>query len=459
MTNHLLQLSRRIILILVCLCISQSLLYSQSASRAVVKLRSSIDLKRVEISSFSPVSKLLAVWREDGTVQVIDISDGRERAALSLPNKKRVAMHWAPDGLRLLINNQKFSAIWDARAGDKLSTLPGLQQKEYLNADHVKWSPSGTTILSLHYDSSIKASILDAQKTVVRLWNASSGQMKFQVKIKETVGEAQFSSDGKLLLTSSWYEDARLWEVETGRLLATFTPPERPLREGSSGAISPDGKFVAVHRHGAGIYLWDAVSGLLKTTVALDSFGEDAYALLGFSPDGKVLAIYREHLKGFKLITSIELRDGATGELRATLTGKNMRNAAGQVAWSSDGQAFITGGGGKYEGKIWEVGTGRLKGTFPMLLTYERTPFLFGIDNLDRLSVHLTLPIVSAVNDKFVRMWSLETGELLQRIDNAGRAEWTTDGKLLLTFQKGLEVAQIWEVVLQPVETSIKLPT
>jgi WD40 repeat protein len=202
-----------------------------------------------------------------------------------------------------------------------------------------------------------------------------------------------------------------------------------------------------------GIYIYDCISGLLKTTVHTQEYGEDDFALLGFSPDGKVFAVYREHMKGFRVVTSIELRDGETSELKATLTGKNMLGAAQQVVWTNDGQTLITGGGRKsFEGKMWELATGQLKATFPMVLTYSRIPFDFGYKNRDDLSVHPTLPIVSAVNEKFIRFWNSETGELVQTLENARGGKWSADGTLLLTYSKNLDFAQVWDVVLLPGE-------
>ncbi|HET9711543.1 MAG TPA: hypothetical protein VFP64_06665, partial [Pyrinomonadaceae bacterium] len=433
----------RIVLILVCLCISQS----QSSASEVVKFRFAVDLKEVQASEFNPINKLLAVKRKDDTVRIIDLIDGRERAALVLPDKKPVAMQWSPDGLRLLITNKNFTLIWD-RVEDKLTAPDGLQQKEFLRAEYAKWSPSGTTILTSKTDMSIKASIRDDVKTMIRVWCARSGQFRFEVKIKGPSGRTQFSADGKLLLTSGWYEDARLWNVETGHLIATLTPFKSTVFQGSYGEFSPDGKSVVVHSYMRGIYVYDCVSGLLKTTVHIQEYGEDDFGLLGFSPDGKLFAIYREHLKGFSTITSIELHDGETSELKATLTGKNMLDAAQQVVWTNDGQTLITGGGRKsFEGKMWERATGRLKATFPMVLTYSRIPFDFGYKNRDELSVHPTLPIVSAVNEKFIRLWNAETGELVQMLDNARGAKWSADGTSLLTYSKDFDVAQLWDVV------------
>ena len=443
-------MKHRIVLILVCLCSIQT----QTSASEVVKFRSAIDLKEVQSSEFNPVNKLLAVKRKDDTVRIIDLTDGRERAVLILPNKKPVGMHWSPDGLRLLITNQKFTVIWD-RVEDKLMAPEGLQQKDFLRAESVEWSPSGTTILTSKTDMSFKASLRDDEKTMIRVWGAQSGELKFEVKIKGWSGRTQFSADGSLLLTSGWHDDARLWDVETGHLIATLGPKDQSIFPGSYGQFSPDGKSVVVHSYMDGIYIYDCVSGLLKTTVHTQEYGEDDFSLLGFSPDGKLFAIYREHLKGFHTITSIELHDGETSELKATLTGKNMLNAANQWVWTNDSQTLITGGGNKtksYDGKIWEVPTGRLKATFPMVLTYSRIPFDFGWKNRDQLSVHPTLPIVSAVNEKFIRLWNAETGELVQTLANARSGKWSADGTLLLTYGKDFEFVQVWDVVSLPGE-------
>ena len=438
----------RIILFLFCLCISQS----QTSASEVVKFRSAFDLKEVQTSEFNPINKLLAVKRKDDTVRIIDLTDGRERAALILPNKKSVAMHWSPDGLRLLITNEKFTVIWD-RVEDKLTAPDGFQQKDFLRAEYAKWSPDGTTILTSKTDMGFIASLRDDEHTMVRVWCALSGQLKFQVKIKGLSGLAQFSADGKLLLTSGWYDDARLWNVETGHLIATLTPFKSTVFHGSYGEFSPDGKSVVVHSYMRGIYVYDCVSGLLKTTVHDQEYGEDDFGLLGFSPDGKLFAIYREHMKGFRVVTSIELHDGETSELKATLTGKNMLYSAQQIVWTNDGKTLITGGGRKpFEGKMWDRATGQLKTTFPMVLTYSRIPFDFGYKNRDDLSVHPTLPIVSAVNEKFIRFWNSETGELLQTLENARAGKWSADGTLLLTYGKDFQFAQVWDVVSLPGE-------
>jgi hypothetical protein len=101
MTNKLklVQLTAAIVL---CICVTHSVHYSQTPNtespKEVVRLRSKIDLKNPRQVVFSPVSKLLAVQREDGSIQIIDISEGREQAVLPLTDKAGYGMQWTTDG-------------------------------------------------------------------------------------------------------------------------------------------------------------------------------------------------------------------------------------------------------------------------------------------------------------------------------------------------------------------------
>jgi WD40 repeat protein len=128
------------------------------------------------------------------------------------------------------------------------------------------------------------------------------------------------------------------------------------------------------------------------------------------------------------------------------------------MLWSRDSRTLIRAAGDKYEAKIWDVTTGQLKATFPVLLSFSRNPFDFGFRDRDQLSIHPTLPIVSAANEKFVRLWSSETGELMQTLENTGSyaAQWSADGTLFLTFAKDLKSASVWDVNLNHEDTKTR---
>jgi WD40 repeat protein len=80
-----------------------------------------------------------------------------------------------------------------------------------------------------------------------------------------------------------------------------------------------------------------------------------------------------------------------------------------------------------------------------------RFPLDFGFKDRDELSINLTLPMISAVSNKFVRLWNAETGELMQTLENTGgMSAWSADGKLLLTSTEDQSSMFVWDVVVAP---------
>jgi len=413
----------------------------------VVRIKTILDIGGAEALAFSPVSKLIAIGNRDCTVQIWDVASGKRQRTIAT-SKGIPAMYWSPDGERLLITNRfKTASVWHARTGKAVCELIGLRR----DIRDSKWSPDGKTIMLITEDDTLKAEWLNRRKTEARLWNAETGQLKFSLTIKGMFIDAKFIINGQRILTAGGEDDPKLWDALSGQLISTLRPPERSFHPGASGIFSPDGRFIAVDCYERGIYLFEAATGRLVATLAEEKFGKNHYRLRGFSPDGKLLAVYREQLSGFfKTESSIELRDGVTGELRVALTGRNMMTSAHQMVWSPDGQTLVTAGGSKkYDGKIWDAPKGRLRATIPMV--FERRTGLFrDNDDLDNLSFHPTLPMLMAVNNNFTRFWNPANGELLQTLETTGfPSEWSADGRLLVRLAKDRKSVQIWEPVTE----------
>lgn len=92
-----------------------------------------------------------------------------------------------------------------------------------------------------------------------------------------------FSPDGALLATSSNTDHTvRLWDVESGQVMRTFS--DSPSVYGMT--FSPDGALLAL-KGGGEVRLWDVESGEIVHTFS----GQGRYMMsVAFSPDGALLA-------------------------------------------------------------------------------------------------------------------------------------------------------------------------
>ncbi|HEU4768121.1 MAG TPA: WD40 repeat domain-containing protein, partial [Pyrinomonadaceae bacterium] len=396
------------------------------------------------------VSKLLAVQRNDGSLQIVDITDGREQTVVPTVDKELYDMQWTHDGLRLLTVNSKSAALWDARTGARLTKPFDVPPtKEFLPFSQVTLSPDEKHLLNVKQDNSIRATAFDRDRAMAQVWSVESGQLKFEMKIDGRFACAEFSPNGKQILTTSEKGDPRLWDVETGRLFVKLKPPyPAAFGEASQAEFTPDGRYV-VHRHETGIYIWHSSSGAINTRI---SYPHDTTAntFRGFTPDGKMFVMMHQTY-GWDMPVSIELRDCETGELRLTLSEKKWGDWPNKVLWSNDARTLVVTSGHKYKARIWDVASGKVRAKLSLVLSYSRIPFDFGFKDRDELALHPTMPVMSGTTNKFIRLWNTDTGELMQTIDrtNARRGEWSSDGKLFLTFAKDFQSAEVWDVVGQ----------
>jgi WD40 repeat protein len=95
------------------------------------------------------------------------------------------------------------------------------------------------------------------------------------------VVSAQFSPDGKRIVTASWDKTARVWDAQTGRAL---TEPMKHDGEVRSAQFSPDGKRIATASGDKTARIWDAQTGT-PLTEPLKHDGDVRSAQ--FSPDGE----------------------------------------------------------------------------------------------------------------------------------------------------------------------------
>ncbi len=263
---------------------------------------------------FSPDGKTLATAGEDGG-KLWDLSLGKQRVSLK---GYGTCAAFSPDGKLLATGSGKYGSeglpgagevtLWDVATGRERATL-GRSVKlkitarslSRLKADGVPKrvllklaALNGREFPTAEDFESEFPKILD--KILDKDQRKQYGDLvRREVDAvregPEVVWSVAFSPDGKTLASASVLGSVFLWDVKTGKRMAT---PQRFNRRGReedinpaySVAFSPDGSILAAGTL-RGIKLWDMKSG--EELVSFSSPAASVWSI-AFSPDGKTLA-------------------------------------------------------------------------------------------------------------------------------------------------------------------------
>jgi WD40 repeat protein len=161
------------------------------------------------------------------------------------------------------------------------------------------------------------------------------------------VESVAFSPNGKLLASGSRDETIKLWDVKTGKELATL--------KGEWGTVlsvvfSPNGKLLASGHDRHVVKLWDVASR--KESVPLRWRGDLANCKsVAFSPDGKALAAACD--------SKVRWWDVSTGNELPALEGHTTQFVS--VAFSPDGKLLASGSIDRTI-KLWKIADRKGKG-------------------------------------------------------------------------------------------------
>ena len=283
------------------------------------------------------------------------------------------------------------------------------------------------------------------------------------------VYHADFSPDGRTLVSCGQDGTVRLWDVATGRPLHTFFPSGKP-DEVNTAEFSADGRTVVTAGDDGMVRLWDVATRSLQATIPAHQ--DDAYA--GFTPDGRRLvsagrndglvklwdlATHRQ-LKSSKAIEkelenlvstpdgTILATTGLDGHVRlwnlADLSARSSflvqgRGAGYALAFSSDGTRLATGDGFGFL-RLWNPSSGEPRNEFQAVqhsADIQVVSFLAG----DRI-------IVSGGAFGELKFWDAATGQLLGRLFGHTDEIWglstSPDGTTLATASSD-ETVKLWD--------------
>ena len=225
---------------------------------------------------------------------------------------------------------------------------------------------------------------------------------------------------------------------------AAINPTKLELPEGAVARLgmgkindlkySPDGKHLAV-ASSIGVWIYDAqtseVINLITSTDRIVGGEPDPQVSpinsISFSPDGQLLAIGTQG-------NNIRIWDVKLGRYRHVIRHGGLRS----ISFSSDGQTLASGGGQNL--LLWNAQTGK-----PIY------PRFAGLRHTGRINSVAFSPdgqtLASAAEDNTIRLWSVETKELLHTItehtDKVHSVAFSPDGQTLASASEDNTV-RLW---------------
>jgi WD40 repeat protein len=260
--------------------------FSATAARAADEVRR-IEGHADQLTSvaLSPDGKLLVSGSDDKTVRLWRFESGKELRTLRGSATFVLSVAISADGRRVLsgsggeFRNRRFSPgsdrsvrLWDVETGKELLKLVGHRQPVW----YVKFLPGGRGAISV-------------SEGEARVWDLTQGREARRFGERCSGQGVALSPDGTFLVTGSYPENsARLWEVETGRLMHELAGNRAQIRGADFSAdgrllLTGGGNFV---RGGgdASLRIWDVTTG---KELRLMSGATQLVWCVAFSADGR----------------------------------------------------------------------------------------------------------------------------------------------------------------------------
>jgi len=169
--------------------------------------------------------------------------------------------------------------LWDLALPKRVSILEQSKPGYSMSWRFLRFSPDGVHAVTQTRD--------------LRIWDIRTAKALHEIEIRtklgpghervDSVNNAVFSADGKLLFTSASGGRVDLIDVDQGKIITTWTVPEDGL---PALALHPDGRIVACGGANRVIHLCDSATG--RELVHWEGH-DTSLTALAFSPDGRTL--------------------------------------------------------------------------------------------------------------------------------------------------------------------------
>ena len=330
---------------------------------------------------FSPDGSTIATTSRDFSVRLWDVATRKEVATLGKHTTTPYSCAFSPDGKWVATPGWQINPATKGPAG--LISVWDVEKR----ALHKQWMVTTHPITAVAFSPDGRYAAFGCWEFQTLIYDTRDWSLVREIWPEESetykaVDWVQFSSDGKRLLTACKDQTARLYEVESGKLLtkyagkgnatcARFSPDGTKVvtswTDQNLRVFSPEGTLIATlrgHRDSVRCFALDGTrtvsiseDGTMRAwpatgaTVSFDA-GDASWSAVP-SPDDRMIAT------------------GGHGDLVRILSmdGTHVRDLVGaehlvvDVAWSPDGTRVV-GGSNDGTARVWTVADGVLRHTF-----------------------------------------------------------------------------------------------
>ena len=318
---------------------------------------------------------------DDGKLRLWSLETAQVVAEMASEDDALHFVNVSPDGRQALTTNSvtRKVRLWDLTAGREVfdPKRPRQAVLDFSRLGGLVWTaiftPDGTRILSVGGNDA-------------RIWEVGSDEEVMIFSPHGAVASADYSHDGKRIVTASWDNSAKIWDTRSGK-------PLQKLLGGHEGYVnsavfSPDDATILTVGDDGKARFWDTASGrLLDGVLAGHTAGirqarysadgrlvvtasDDRTARIWDVASRRTLQTLKGHKwavldaafnsDGTKVVTGSEdnranLYDVETGELILALEGHAA--AVTSVAFSPDGSRILTGSR-DHSVKLWDAQSG-----------------------------------------------------------------------------------------------------
>jgi WD40 repeat protein/DNA-binding SARP family transcriptional activator len=405
------------------------------ASAAVAKLE--VDPERSILLAMAAVDETRSV---DGSVlreaeEALHQAIKASRVVMSIPGLGG-RLDWSPRGVFVTQGPQGTGRIdiRDAATGERVLAFDGHDGE----LTDVAFSRDGSKLATTGQDGMLK------------VWNASNGDLLAAVSGRGIASGPSFSADGSVV-AAAWSHKAersrtghlgfvefsevvtiRVLDLPTARVVWTHVM----WASGADTALSPNGKHLAIVTNSDDLGVNDAVFDLDTGERAFARWTRDDGDLqVAWSPDGRYIATTSD-------FAPPRVWDADTGRLRFTLGHTGLVTG---VAWSPDSSHLVTGG---REVKVWDIGEGAQE--VQSLSAQEMSSGVAGV----AFSPDGTRVMAGAADFRAVKTWDIglngdaEWANLSSSgwSEDAVLAEFMPDGRRLVATSAGGRELTVWDL-------------